>query len=166
MPKLFFSSAKGVAGASDSYDQPLKVLMGMVLLVLAIACANVSMLLVARNAARQREFSLRMALGGSRVDLFQQLLTERSCSWWWAGAGLGWLFATWATRALAAWSQMTVSLAPDLTVVAFTLGVSVTAALVFGLAPLRSVLRIPIDWRSRLRRQRHTAIALAFAAHR
>jgi predicted permease len=76
LPKLFFSSAKGVAGASDSYDMPLKVLMGMVLLVLAIACANVSLLLVARNAARQREFSLRMALGGSRASLFQQLLTE------------------------------------------------------------------------------------------
>jgi len=143
LPKLFFTSAKGIAGAKDSYDLPLKVLMGMVLLVLAIACANVSMLLVARNAARQREFSLRMALGGSRTDLFQQLLTE-SLVLVTAGAGLGWLFANWATRALAAWSQMTVSLAPDSSVVLFTLAVSLTAALVFGLAPLRSVLRVPI----------------------
>jgi predicted permease len=143
LPKLFFSSAKGIAGARDSYAEPLKVLMGMVLLVLAIACANVSLLLVARNTARQREFSLRMALGGSRLDLFQQLLTE-SLVLVIAGAGLGWLFANWATRALAAWSQMTVSLAPDASVVLFTLAVSLTAALIFGLAPLRSVLRIPI----------------------
>jgi predicted permease len=143
LPKLFFTSAKGIAGASDSYDEPLKVLMGMVLLVLAIACANVSLLLVARNAVRQREFSLRMALGGSRLDLFQQLLTE-SLLLVFAGASLGWLFANWATRALAAWSQMTVSLAPDASVVLFTLAVSLTAALIFGLAPLRSVLRIPI----------------------
>jgi predicted permease len=143
LPKLFFSSAKGVAGARDSYNEPLKVLMGMVLLVLAIACANVSMLLVARNAARQREFSLRMALGGSRMNLFQQLLTE-SLLLVTAGAGLGWLFANWATRALAAWSQMTVSLAPDVSVLLFTLAVSLTAALIFGLAPLRSVLRVPI----------------------
>ena len=111
VPKLFFTSAKGVAGASDNYNEPLKVLMGMVLLVLAIACANVSLLLVARNAARQREFSLRMALGGTRFDLFQQLLTE-SLILVIAGAGLGWLFANWSTRALAAWSQMTVKVVP------------------------------------------------------
>jgi predicted permease len=142
-PKLFFSSAQGVAGARESYDAPLKVLMGMVLLVLAIACSNVSLLLVARNAARQREFSLRMALGGSRTDLFQQLLTE-SLLLVTAGAGLGWLFANWATSALAAWSRMTVSLAPDSHVLIFTLAVSLTAAMIFGLAPLRSALRVPI----------------------
>ncbi|HEX3748219.1 MAG TPA: ABC transporter permease [Bryobacteraceae bacterium] len=143
LPKLFFTSARGVAGAGDSYEMPLKVLMAMVLLVLAIACANVSLLLVARNAARQREFSLRMALGGSRVDLFKQLLTE-SLLLVSVGAGLGWFFANWATHALAAWSDMGVSLTPDVTVLWFTLAVSLTAALVFGLAPLRSVLRIPI----------------------
>ncbi|HUE04842.1 MAG TPA: ABC transporter permease [Bryobacteraceae bacterium] len=143
LPKLFFTTAKGVAGVRENYDLPLKVLMAMVLLVLAIACANVSLLLVARNAARQREFSLRMALGGSRVNLFRQLLTE-SLVLVTAGAGLGWLFANWATRALAAWSQMTVSLAPDRSVLLFTLGVSLTAALIFGLAPLRGVLRVPI----------------------
>jgi predicted permease len=143
LPKLFFSSARGIAGASESYQLPLRVLMAMVLLVLAIACANVSLLLVARNAARQREFSLRMALGGSRMDLFRQLLTE-SLVLVAAGAGLGWLFAAWATRALAAWSRMTVSLAPDAVVLLFTLAVSATAALVFGLAPLRGILRVPI----------------------
>ena len=143
LPKLFFTSAKGIAGAAQNYDLPLKVLMAMVLLVLAIACANVSLLLVARNTARQREFSLRMALGGSRVNLFQQLLTE-SLLLVTAGAGLGWLFANWATHALAAWSQMTVSLAPDGRVLALTLALSLTAALIFGLAPLRSVLRVPI----------------------
>jgi predicted permease len=143
LPKLFFTSAKGLVGANQTYDLPLKVLMAMVLLVLAIACANVSLLLVARNAARQREFSLRMALGGSRVNLFEQLLTE-SLLLVAAGTGLGWLFANSATHALAAWSQITVSLAPDRTVLLFTLAVSFTAALVFGLAPLRSVLRVPI----------------------
>ena len=143
LPKLFFSSAKGVPGASDGYQLPLKVLMSMVLLVLAIACANVSLLLVARNAARQREFSLRMALGGSRGDLFRQLLTE-SLLLVIAGAGIGWFFAGWATRALAAWAEIHVSLAPDAKVLLFTLAVSLAAALVFGLAPLRSVLRVPI----------------------
>jgi predicted permease len=117
--------------------------MAMVLLVLAIACANVSLLLMARNAARQREFSLRMALGGGRGDLFQQLLTE-SLLLVAAGAGLGLLFAIWSTRALSAWSGMNVSMTPDRTVLLFTLGISLAASLVFGLAPLRSALGVPI----------------------
>jgi predicted permease len=141
--KLVFASAKGIIGVRENYDRPLKVLMAMVLLVLVIACANVSLLLVARNAARQREFSLRMALGGSRFNLFEQLLTE-SLLLVAAGALLGWGFANWATRALAAWSQMTANLTPDGTVLWFTLAVSLTAGLIFGLAPLRGVLRVPI----------------------
>ena len=66
-----------------------------------------------------------------------------------AGAGLGWLFAQWSTRALAAWSQFDVSITPDRTVLLFTLGVSVLAALAFGLAPLRNALRVsPETWRA------------------
>jgi len=143
LPKIFFTPAKGIEGARDSFATPLKILMAMVLLVLVIACANVSLLLVARNTARQREFSLRMALGGSRMQLFRQLLTE-SLLLVVTGAALGWLFAVWATRALAAWSEMEVSMAPDRTVLLFTLAVSLAAGLVFGLAPLRSVVRVPI----------------------
>jgi hypothetical protein len=114
-PQLSFSSARGIEGLRDQYEQPLSVLLGMVGLVLIIACGNVAMLLTARNAARRREFSLRMALGGSRADLFQQLLTESLLLVVGAGA-LGWLFAVWATRALAAWSNLELSLTPDLAV--------------------------------------------------
>jgi predicted permease len=143
LAKLSFTPAKGVEGAREDYDLPIKVLMAMVLLVLAIACANVSLLLVARNSARQREFSLRMALGGSRTDLFGQLLTE-SLLLVSSGAALGWLFAKWATKALSAWSYFDVSLAPDRSVLFFTLAVSAVAGLVFGLAPLRGAARVPI----------------------
>jgi predicted permease len=142
-PQLVFTPARGIEGLNEDFAQPLKVLMAMVGLVLVIACGNVSMLLVARNAARQREFSLRMALGGSRARLFRQLLTESLLLV--IGGGLfGWLFAQWSTSALASWSQLNLSLAPDQSVLLFTLGVSLAAALVFGLAPLRSVVRIPI----------------------
>jgi predicted permease len=142
-PRLFFQSARGVQGLRQNYEEPIRILMVMVLLVLAIACANVSMLLVARNAARRREFSLRLALGGSRARLFRQLLAE-SLLLVTAGCALGWLFALWATRALSAWSALEVSLAPDRTVLLFTLAASLVAGLVFGLAPLGGAARAPI----------------------
>ena len=73
--------------------------MVMVALVLVIACSNVAVLLVARNTARQREFSLRMALGAGRARVFRQLFTE-SLLLVAAGVGVGWVFALWAGSAL------------------------------------------------------------------
>lgn len=140
LPQLYFQSARGIESLREDYEQPLKFLMAMVGLVLVIACSNVAMLMVARNAARQREFSLRMALGAGRGRLFRQLLSE-SLLLVAAGAGLGWVFALWSTNALVVWSDFDVDLAPDYTVLLFTLLVSMLAALAFGLAPLRNALR-------------------------
>lgn len=142
-PKLFFTSARGIEGVADDYQQPLIALMAMVGLVLLIACSNVGMLLAARNAARQREFTLRLALGGNRTRLFRQLLTE-SLLLVLSGAALGWLFALWSTRALAAWSELNLNLAPDAFVRGFTLAVSAIASLAFGLAPLRKISKTSI----------------------
>ncbi len=139
-PQLSFSDTRGMPGTRQTYEEPLRILMGMVGLVLVIACGNVAMLLVARNAPRQREFSLRMALGGSRLQLFRQLLAESTLLVA-AGAALGWLFAVEATRALAKWSLLERSLAPDARVLWFTLGVSVLVGLLFGLAPLQGAVR-------------------------
>jgi predicted permease len=136
--------ARGIQGLDDSYNQPVSILMGLVLLVLLIACSNVAMLIIARNAARQRDFNLRMALGAQRSTLLRQLLTE-STFLVLAGALLGWLFALGATRALAAWSQLDVNLVPDRTVLLFTAAVSILAALVFGLAPMRSATNAPLS---------------------
>ena len=140
-PQLYFTSARGIESLREGYEQPLTLLMAMVGLVLVIASTNVAMLLVARNATRQREFSLRMALGATRLRFFRQLLAE-SLLLVAVGAGCGWIFAQWSTQALAAWSELDVSVAPDHTVLAFTVTVSVLAALVFGLAPLRSAVRV------------------------
>jgi predicted permease len=142
-PKIFFSDARGIQGLSGQYREPLAILMGMVAVVLIIACGNVAMLLAARNAARQREFSLRAALGGSQARLFRQLLIE-SLLLVSSGTALAWLFAIWATKALAAWSDLEVTLAPDLNVLAYTLALSLVSALLFGLAPLRAVRNTPI----------------------
>jgi predicted permease len=142
-PNLFFTPARGIAGLREAYETPLRILLAMVGLVLLIACGNVAMLLAARNSARQREFSIRMAVGGGRVDLFRQLLTE-SLLLVAGGAALGWLVAAGATRALSAWSELNLSVAPDRTVLLFALAVSLLIALIFGLAPLRSAVRTPV----------------------
>ena len=142
-PVLTLSDTRGLPGLREAYESPLKVLMGMVGLVLVIACGNVAMLLLARNAARQREFSLRMALGSRRTRLFVQLLTEAMLLVI-SGAALGWVFGLWATRQLAKWALLDWSLAPDLRVLWFTMAVSAAVGLVFGLAPLRSAVSIPL----------------------
>jgi len=136
--------AKGTEGLDDSYREPITILMALVTLVLLIASSNVAMLIVARNAARQRDFSLRMALGANRSTLLRQLLTESSLLVV-SGSLLGWLFALSAARALAAWAQLEVSLAPDRTILLFTCAVSMLAACVFGLAPLRTATNAPVN---------------------
>ena len=144
-PKITMAAveARGVQGLGDNDREPMMILMALVTLVLIIACANVAMLIVARNASRQRDFSLRMALGAQRGTLLRQLMVESGllvCS----GSLLGWLFAVSAARALAAWSQLEVNLAPDTDVLLFACAVSIAAALVFGLAPLRTVTNAPV----------------------
>lgn len=143
-PVLDFDPAKGIQGYKQQYRDQVHILMALVLLVLLIACTNVSLLLMARNEARQREFSLKMAIGADRLHVFRQLLTE-SALLVAAGAAFGWIFAKFATRALAAWSQIESGLEPDRSVLWFTLAVSALIALAFGLAPLWSALGSPIS---------------------
>jgi predicted permease len=138
-PTLSVEAAKSFPGSEAHVGQPLRILMTMVGLVLLIALSNVGMLLMARNATRQREFSVRMALGAGRRELFRQLLME-SLLLVAIGGELAWLFATLATRALGSWAHIESSLAPDSTVLFFTLSILVLAALLFGLAPLRIAL--------------------------
>jgi predicted permease len=138
-PTLSLEEAKGFPGFSEEYGRPLRMLMAMVGFVLLIALTNLVMLLMARNTSRQREFSMRLALGAGRRDLLRQLLTE-SFLLVAAGGALAWAFAQMAARALASWAQIESSLAPDRTVLAFAFGILVVAALIFGLAPLRMAL--------------------------
>ena len=138
-PILSLQDAKSFPGYDEQYGKPLRMLMTMVGFVLLIALSNVVMLLMARNATRQREFSVRLALGAGRRELFRQLLTE-SLLLVSAGGMLAWLFAASATKALGAWAQIESSLAPDHTVLFFTLSILALAALLFGLAPLRVAL--------------------------
>jgi predicted permease len=144
-PKVTLDSApaKGIQGLGDNYREPITILMALVTLVLLIACSNVAMLIVARNAARQHDFSLRMALGAQRRTLLRQLLAESSLLVL-SGSLFGWLLAIGGARALAAWAQLDLDLAPDRTVLLFACGVSILAAVVFGLAPLRTATTAPV----------------------
>jgi predicted permease len=140
--QIYFSPVQGLAGLRDTFETPLRALMVTVGLVLVIACSNVAMLLVARNSVRQREFSLRSALGAARSRIFRQLLTEGLLLVT-AGGIAGWLLAVWASDALAHWARLDISLAPDRSVLFFSVLISLGTALVFGLVPFWSVGRVP-----------------------
>jgi predicted permease len=143
-PLLVLSSVRGVENLREDYAHPLRFLMSMVALVLLIACANVVMLLLARNAGRLPEFCLRQALGANRRALFLQMLRE-SVLLVAAGSALGWLFARAATQALTAWSGIDIIIQPDRRVLLFTAGVSAVVAIVFGLAPMGLITRLPLN---------------------
>ncbi|HJS23613.1 MAG TPA: ABC transporter permease [Pyrinomonadaceae bacterium] len=132
------------------YAPSLYLLLGVVGLVLLIACANVANLLLSRAAGRQKEISLRLALGASRWRLMRQLLTE-SLLLAVLGGLLGILFALWIKDGLIAVSLwggrgMGGVFQPQLDwrVLGFTLGLSLLTGIIFGLAPAWRTTRVDL----------------------
>jgi putative ABC transport system permease protein len=120
-----------------NYRQALWMLMGAVGLLLAIACANVGSLQLARTFSRTQEFALRTALGSSRGRLIRQVLVENLLLFV-IGGGLGVLLAFWSLDTVKAFSPATPrfqNLSVNFTVLLFSLAISVVTGLFFGLWP-------------------------------
>jgi predicted permease len=130
---------RGICPLRFAFSLPLKILMAIVALVLLIACANIANMLLTRGVARTRELAMRMALGASRRRIAFQLLTE-SALLAVLGASTGVALAWKASAILLGMATpgpdpVSLNLTPDLRMLAFTLGVTVLTALLFGTLP-------------------------------
>ena len=154
-PMQMEPGSRGRAILQRDIKQPLLVLMGMVGLVLLIACANVANLLMARGAARQREIAIRMAVGAGRWRLVRQFLVE-SLTLSLIGGGVGLLVAAWTTKALVgaipdSIGAVGLSANLDFRLLLFTIALSVLTGLLFGVMPALKATRLNLE--STLREQ-------------
>ena len=149
-PFALMPGGTGVSNLRARYSRPLYVLLGIVGLVLTIACANMANLLLAQSVARRKELAVRLSLGAGRWRLVRQLLVE-SIMLSTIGALTGLLIARWGSRAIVAMLStrtqvIEVNLAMDWRVFAFTTAVGVITGLLFGVAPaFRGTRLTPAD---------------------
>ena len=147
--KLAFApAATGISALRRQFSQPLFILMGIVGIVLLIACANTANLLLARAASRSGEIGVRLALGAGRGRLIRQFLVE-SVLLALIGGVCGVLIALGSTRWLVTYmsagrAPIALDLNPDVRMLAFTGAVSLLTGILFGLAPALRATRIDL----------------------
>jgi predicted permease len=121
------------------YREPLWILMGMVGLVLLLACGNLANLVLARSAVRQPELMLRLAIGAGRGRIVRQLVTEGlmlALAGGLLGIGVAYSMSEWLVATMSGGGRrLLLSAAPDLRVLLFAVAASVIAALLFSIGP-------------------------------
>jgi predicted permease len=135
----FTDASKGFGSFQQLFGKPLYVLLAMVGTLLLIACVNIANLLITRAAARQKEIAIRLSLGATRGSLIRLVMTE-SLLVAIAGGLLGVLVSMWMASLLVGilpYQNIGAVLrtTPDVRILAFTAGVSLVAAILFGSAP-------------------------------
>jgi predicted permease len=133
------SFAQGFSGLRAQFSDALYALMGMVALVLFVACANIANLLLARGATQARDIAIRLSLGATTSRLVRQSLTE-SVTLALVGGLAAVMISQWASSFLARQvlgrsGELPMVFAPDARVLGFAFGVSLLAAIVFGILP-------------------------------
>jgi predicted permease len=141
------AGAKGYSYTRKMIGTPLLVLMGMVGLVLLIACVNLASLLLARSATRRREMAVRLAIGASPLRVVRQLLTE-SVLLAAVGGVAGLLVANWLSHGLVELGGDTsfsrIDVQPDWRVFGFAAAACVLTGILFGLAPALQSARMDV----------------------
>ena len=140
------SGSQGLNDLREQFSLSLRLLMAAVGLLLLIVCVNLAGLMLAHARAREHELGLRLALGATRHRIVRQLLTE-SLLLSLMGATAGLLLGSWGSRAVVALlsrgrSPIRVELTLDIRLLAFTIGVTLLASLVFGIWPAFSAARV------------------------
>jgi predicted permease len=146
---ILSSGSRGRTVVQRDTGGQLITLFAMVALVLLIACTNVANLLLARGAARQREFAIREALGASRARIIRQLLVESLlCAF--AGGSLGVILGSWLIGVLTpivVANEGIQGLTPhlDSAVLVFAIGTSLLSGVFFGIVPAFRVTRSSVS---------------------
>ncbi len=150
LPRLVLrDGSRGQNPSVEGFAKPIVVLMSLAGLVLLLACANLANLLLARAGVRQREMSVRLAMGAGRARLLRQMMTESLLLSFLGGASgllLAWMARNTIPRLLSnAWDPPAFSARLSWPIFAFAAAVSILTGIVFGLAPAWKSTRVEVS---------------------
>jgi predicted permease len=150
LPRMrLLTGARGLDELREQFQRPLLVLLSLTGLVLLIACANLANLLLARATAREREISIRLALGAGRGRIVRQMLTEGLLLAF-LGGGAGLLLGYWMRNGIprlltTSWGPKPVQGQFDTLVLLASIAVAFFTGILFSLAPAWQSTRVPVN---------------------